>query len=319
MKVSVVVPCYNDEKSVEELCERVKHLFNSQLADYEYEIILADDHSKDHTESVIENLCKRDLHIKAVFNATNFGFDRNVFEALTYATGDCAFLVFGDLQDPPEMLIEFIHKWEQGYKCVLGQRTGSGEAHIKYRLRKFYYDLMGSISERQLLKMVNGFGLYDRMFLNVVNEILEVSPFLKAVIAEYGMDICLVEYQQNETMRGKSNFNLMKNYDFVMHGLTVSTKLLMRSATFLSLIVGAISVVFAIYVFIRKLLDWNSYPFGDASLLVGMFIIGAILLFFLGIMGEYVLNINERVSQKPRTIVSRTINISNIKQDKEDK
>ncbi len=240
MKVSIVVPCYNDENSIEELCNRISEVFLNKLKEYSYEIIIADDHSEDHTESVVETICSKDKHIKAVFNATNFGFDRNVFAALTYATGDCAFLIFGDLQDPPEMLIEFIQKWEQGYKCILGQRAGSGESHIKYKLRKIYYDLMGSMAEKQLLKMVNGFGLYDRMFLNVLAEIREVSPFLKAVIAEYGMEICLVKYQQNETRRGKSNFNLMRNYDFVMHGLTASTKVLMRSATFFSLAVGAI-------------------------------------------------------------------------------
>lgn len=309
MKISVVVPCYNDEKSVEELCTQLVDEFENQLSEFDYEIILADDHSKDQTESVIEKLCSQNRKIKAVFNATNFGFDRNVFSAMTYATGDCAFLIFGDLQDPPEMLTEFVNRWKQGYKCILGQRTGSNEDHVKYRMRKIYYDLMDSIAENQLAKMVNGFGLYDREFLNVLKDIHEVSPFFKSVIAEYGMNICLVPYQQNDSRRGKSNFNLLKNYDFVMHGLTASTKILMRSATFFSLLVGALSIIFAIYVFIRKLINWNSYPFGDASLLVGMFLIGAVLLFFLGIMGEYVLNINERVSQKPRTVVGKKINM----------
>lgn len=318
-KISVVIPCFNEERTIEEIYVRLLNIFERQLQGYDYEIIYVDDYSTDKTRDEIIRVCKKDLCVKAVFNAKNFGFHRNVFQSYQYATGDCVFMMFGDLQDPPEMLPAFITKWEEGYKCIVGQRETSKEGRIKYSLRRLYYKIINMLSDSSQIEMVDGFGLYDRAFVEVLKEIDDTAPFFKAVLNEYGMDMCVVKYQQEATKRGKSNFNFWKNYDFAMHGLTSSTKLLMRLATFVSVFVGIICLGYTVYVFIRKLLFWDTYPLGSASIMIGVFFLGSVQLFFIGILGEYILSIDERVCRKPRIIVEKKINFEEISEDAEKK
>lgn len=312
-KISVVIPCYNEELSVNQMYMRLQKIFETDLPNYEYEIIFVDDFSTDYTREHIEQLCKEDRKVKAVFNASNFGFHRNVFESFKYASGDVAFMIFGDLQDPPEMLPEFVKKWEEGYKCIVGQRATSNESKVMQMLRRLYYKAIRVLSDTEQIKLMNGFGLYDRMFLDAIKEIKEVSPYFKAVIAEFGIDVCVVPYNQFVSNRGKSNFNFLRNYDFAMHGLTSSTKMLMRIATFLGIMIGIVCAVFAVYVCINKLLHWDTYPLGTASVMVGVFFLGAVQLFFIGILGEYILSINERVNNRPRVIVGKMINFESEK------
>ena len=247
-KISVVIPCYNEENSVNELYERLQSVFINSLQKYTYEIIFVDDYSQDNTRNKIRNLCKIDEHVKAVFNAKNFGFHRNVFECFKYASGDCAFLIFGDLQDPPELLPDFVKMWEEGRKCIVGQRKKSQEGVIIQQCRKLYYFLINQLGEKKQIEFMNGFGLYDRCFINTIMEIEEVSPYFKAVISEYGMDMAVIQYEQSMGLRGKSNFNFWRNYDFAMHGLTTSTKLLMRISTFIGIFVAVICILFSIFV-----------------------------------------------------------------------
>lgn len=288
--------------------KRLTEIFGKELAGYDYEIIYVDDYSQDTTRDKVRELCARDRHVKAVFNARNFGFHRNVFQSYQYAEGDCVFMVFGDLQDPPELLPEFVKKWEEGYKCVIGQREKSSEGFIKYALRRMYYKFIDLFADSAQIELINGYGLYDRAFVEVMKEIDEVVPFFKAVVNEYGMDIYLLKYHQDAGKRGKSNFNFLKNYDFAMHGITSSTKLLMRLATFISVLVGILCMCYSIYVIIRKLFFWDTYPLGSASVMVGVFFLGSVQLFFVGILGEYILSINERVVHKPRVVVEERLN-----------
>lgn len=310
-KISIIVPCYNEKNSIQVVQNKFSRIFMEELKQYDYEIIYVDDCSTDNSRELIKNVCNDNKHCKAVFNARNFGFHRNVFESFKYADGDAVFMDFGDLQDPPEMLPEFVKKWEDGYKCIVGQRIDSDEHGFMKVMRIVYYDVIDKLSQSKQIRNMNGYGLYDRKFVDILASIEEVSPYFKAVINEYGIDVAIIQYKQTMGYRKKSNFNFLRNYDFAMHGITSSTKLLMRIATFIGAFVGIISLIMAAYVFIRKLIFWNSYPLGTASLLVGIFFIGSIQLFFIGVLGEYVLSINERVCKKPRVIIERTINMDN--------
>lgn len=307
-KISIIIPCYNEENSIAELYNRIYKVMHEQLSQYDYECIFVDDYSKDNTRIEIRKLCQKDEKVKAVFNAKNFGFHRNVFECFKYASGDCAFLIFGDLQDPPEVLPQFIQKWEEGYKCIVGQRNKSEEGFAMRQCRKLYYFIINQLGEKKQIPFMNGFGVYDRFFIDTIIQIEDISPFFKAVVSEYGMDLAVVEYNHCASKRGKSNFNFWRNYDFAMHGLTTSTKLLMRLCTFLGVFVAFLCMIFAVYVFIKKIIFWDSYPLGTASLTVGVFFLGAIQLFFIGVLGEYILNINEKATKKPRVVVEKKIN-----------
>lgn len=310
-KISICIPCYNEENSIEEMYMRLNNVMSMYLQNYDYEIIFVDDFSDDLTRDKIRTLCKQDLKVKGVLNSKNFGFHRNVFESFKYGTGDCTFLIFGDLQDPPEKLPEFVAEWEKGYKCVIGQKVKTEEGWIITRFRKLYYNMIDILGEKKQIQFMNGFGLYDRTFVEALNQIDEVAPYFKTVISEYGMRVKIVQYNHSISKRGKSNFNFLKNYDFAMHGLTSSTKLLMRLSTFMAIGIGIISIFFALYVFIRKLFFWDTFPIGFATIFIGIFFLGAVQLFFIGVLGEYILSINERVTKKPRVIVEEKINFEN--------
>ena len=309
--ISVVIPSYNEERSVQEMYDRLTTVFQNELPSYDYEIIFVDDFSTDGTRAEVRRLAAQDSQVKAVFNARNFGFHRNVFQALTYGSGDATFMLFGDLQDPPENLPEFVRAWESGHQVVIGQRRSSDEGFVMRGLRLLYYGVIRWFSDTTQFQRFTGYGLYDREFASVLAEIDDTQPFFKAIVAEYGLNVGVVAYDQGKSARGKSNFNFMRNYDFAMQGITSSTKLLMRLATFVAAIIALICLGFAVFVMVNKIVNWDTYPAGEASTTVGIFFLGAVQLFFIGVLGEYILSINSRVTHKPRVVVGEWVNFPN--------
>lgn len=307
-KISVTIPTYNDEVCVPVMYDRLTKVFTQQLQQYDYEIIFVDDCSPDNTQEEVRKLCAADKHVKGVFNARNFGYTRNVFAAMQYGTGDATFLLFSDLQDPPELLPQMVEKWEQGHKVVVGQKVKSAESKVKFFLRTIYYKVIFRLSDTKQIQHFNGFGLYDRMFIDIMRQIDDPYPYLKGLVSEFGMNIYVIQYEQAVSMRGKSGINFAKAYDSAMVGITSYTKFLIRIATFLGLILGVISFGLAIFVFVSKLLNWQMYPYGAAATLIGVFLIGAVQLFFLGILGEYVLSINTRTMRRPLVVVGERVN-----------
>lgn len=314
-KISVVIPCWSEEKSVRLMYDRLKTVFDNQLSNYDYEIIFVDDHSPDGTWKEIENICKLDKKVKGILNAKNFGFIRNVFFTLKQGTGDATFMLFGDLQDPPELLPDFVKKWEEGYKVVIGQKVKSEESKVLYFWRSVYYKFIGSLSSTKQIQHFNGYGLYDKNFIDTINNIDDPVPYLKGIVAEFSMNPYIIQYEQSESNRGRSGSNFFKNYDLAMLGITSYTKTLMRMATFIGGILGIISIIISIIVFINKLLNWSTYPMGTATIIVGMFFIGAIQLFFIGILGEYILSINTRVLKRPLVVVEKKLNFDDINEE----
>ncbi len=306
-KISVTVPCWSEEKSILQMYERLTKIFKNKLSKYDYEIIFVDDCSPDNTWIEIEKLCKKDKHVKGIKNARNFGFTRNVFASLLYGDGDATFMIFGDLQDSPELLEQMVAEWEQGYKVIVGQKKGSAESKFIYALRTLYYKLMKKLSDTAQIQHFNGFGLYDRKFIEVMRQIDDPSPFLKGIVSEFAMDLKIIPYEQAKSLRGKSGSNFLKTYDIAMLGITSYTKILMRVATFFSAILGFFSICLAIFVFISKLLNWKLYSYGTAAILIGIFFLGAIQLFFLGVLGEYILSINTRSMKRPLVVVGEKI------------
>lgn len=316
--ISVTIPCWSEEKSIRQMYDRLMKVFHEQLPQYDYEIIYVDDYSPDNTRDEIRKLCQEDHKVKAVFNARNFGFNRNVFATMQYGSGDATFMLFGDLQDPPEVLPRFVKEWEAGYKVIVGQKNKSDESRLMYSLRSVYYNLIGRLSDSKQIQHFNGFGLYDKVFIDVMRQIDDPNPYLKGLVSEFGMDIKIIQYEQAASNRGKSGFNFMKYYDVAMLGITSYTKILMRVATFLGAILGIFSVCLAVFILISKLLNWGAYPYGTAATLIGVFFIGAVQLFFMGILGEYVLSINTRSMKRPLVVVGEKINFDDSTKDEKE-
>lgn len=314
-KISVTIPCWSEEKSVRQMYERLTSVFREQLPAYDYDIIYVDDYSPDNTREEIRKLCAEDSHVKAVFNARNFGFSRNVFASLLYGDGDATFMLFGDLQDPPELLPQMVAEWESGKKVVIGQRTKGNESRLMYAMRSLYYKIMEKLSDSKQIEHFNGFGLYDRAFIEVMRNLDDPAPYLKGIVSELAMEQTIIPYEQAASNRGKSGSNFLKNYDLAMLGITSYTKILMRVATFLGAALGVFSCCLALFVLITKLLAWDLYSYGTATIIIGVFFIGAVQLFFMGILGEYILSINTRSMRRPLVVVGERLNFDEDKRN----
>lgn len=307
--ISIVVPTYNEEKNIMAVYERVCKLFAEQLVDYEMQLLFVDNASLDASRALIETLCEKDTRVQAIFNATNFGFSRSSFYGLSQAEGDCAVMLYADMQDPPEVIPEFVKKWEEGYQIVTGIKSRSKENKLMYAIRGLYYNLISKISEGEHIKQFDGFGLYDASFIKVLRKLKDPMPYLRGLVAELGCKRAEVEYVQEQRKAGKTSFNFMRYYDVAMLGLTTSTKAIMRMATFLGAIMAGLCVIVAVVTFIIKLVNWNYYDVGTAAIIIGIFLVGGIQIFFLGFLGEYILNINIRTMGHPVVVEEKRINM----------
>lgn len=307
--ITVVIPTYNEEQNIQAVYDRVNGIFQSELADYNMEILFIDNASADRSRSIIEELCGRDQRVQAIFNATNFGFSRSSYYGLSQAEGDCAVMLYADMQDPPEVIPQFVAKWEEGYKVVTGIKSQSRENPLMYAVRGIYYKILSKISETEHIKQFDGFGLYDASFVKLLRKMKDPLPYLRGLVAEYGCNRSEVQYTQEKRKAGKTSFNFARYYDVAMLGLTSSTKAIMRMATFLGLTMAGICFLIAFITIILKLVNWNYYDVGTAAIIVGIFFVGAVQIFFLGFLGEYILNINIRVMQHPIVVEERRINL----------
>lgn len=306
--ISIIVPTYNEEENIPLIYQRIVNLFRSQLCQYKYEILFIDNHSSDSSRRIIDELCKKDSDVTGIFNARNFGFNRSTFYGLTQGIGDCTILIFADMQDPPEIIVDFVHAWERGYKIVIGKKRTSKENKLMYLIRGVYYKLIKSITDIDHIEQFTGFGLYDRAFIKVLQKLDDPLPYLRGIVAELGYDRYEVLYDQEIRKHGKTSFNFLKLYDVAMLGITSYSKVVLRLATISGFIMSGISFLIGCITIIIKLLNWEQFQMGLAGMSVGLFFIGSVLLFFVGFQGEYILNINTRVMNRPLVVEERRIN-----------
>lgn len=308
--ITIVIPTYNEEENIPLVYQRVVALFQKQLATYQYEILFIDNYSIDRSRQEIFLLTQKDPQVKAIFNAKNFGFTRSTFYGLTQAEGDCAVLLFADMQDPPEVILDFVKSWEDGFKIVVGIKTQSKETPVMYLIRKCYYRIIKKISEIDHIEQFDGFGLYDASFLCVLRKLDDPLPYLRGIIAELGYQRKDVPYIQEKRKHGKTSFNFLRLYDQAMLGITSYSKIVMRMATLIGFFTAIASLIIALFTLFYKLANWDSFPVGTAAISIGVFFFGAVQLFFIGLLGEYVLSINSRVLHRPLVIEAQRINFS---------
>lgn len=307
--ITVVVPTYNEEGNIQAIYDRVLSVFETSLVGYGMQILFIDNDSQDGTRTLIRELAAKDERVQAIFNATNFGFSKSCFYGLSQAEGDCAVLMFADMQDPPEVIPEMVSKWEEGYKIVLGIKSKSRENKLMYLIRGIYYGILKKISETEHISQYDGFGLYDATFIEQLRKLHDPMPYLRGIVSEIGYRHAEVEYTQELRKAGKSTFSFMKYYDVAMLGITSSSKIVMRMAVFLGMGLGAVCMIVALITLILKLCNWQYFNAGTAAIIVGIFFIGAVQLFFLGFLGEYIVNINVRTMNHPIVVEEERINL----------
>ncbi|MCZ2127154.1 MAG: glycosyltransferase family 2 protein [Anaerolineales bacterium] len=303
-KISVVTPCYNEAENVDELYERIR----AALGEREYEHIFIDNASTDDTQAKIRSLAEKDSRVKAVFNTRNFGHIRSPYYALLQASGDAVITLASDLQDPPERIPEFIAQWENGYKVVIGVKTKSQESGIFYLLRTLYYRGLRSLSDVELIEHFTGFGLYDRQVVDLLRKFDDPYPYFRGLIADLGFPIARVEFEQPRRKRGISKNNFYTLYDMAMLGMTGYTKVPLRLAAMFGFFSAAVSFLIGLIYLLYKLIFWFNFTLGSAPIVIGLFFLGSVQLFFLGIVGEYIGAIYTQVMRRPLVIEKERIN-----------
>ncbi|MCI8269529.1 MAG: glycosyltransferase family 2 protein [Lachnospiraceae bacterium] len=308
--ISILIPCYNEEENVEPIAQAVIGILDRELPQYDYELVFIDNDSQDNTRPVLRRMCGQNPKIKAIFNARNFGQFNSPYHGLLQVTGDCVIAMVADFQDPVELIPQYVRAWEEGYKIVIGIKTSSKENPVMYWLRSCYYKMIRRLSDVEQIEHFTGSGLYDREFIEVLRKLDDPTPFLRGIVAELGYKRKEIPYEQPKRRAGKTHNNFYRLYDAAMLSVTSYTKAGLRLATFIGAISCAISLLVAFAYLIMKLVWWDRFPAGMAPMLLGMLFLGSVQIFFIGMIGEYVLSINQRVMKRPLVIEEERLNFT---------
>ena len=305
--ISVVTPCYNEEENVEEIYQQVKEVF-AQLEGYQYEHVFIDNASTDKTVEILKRMALQDNNIKVIVNARNFGHIRSPFYGMLQARGEAVVLIAADLQDPPALILDFVKQWEAGFKVVVGVKPATQEAFPMAAIRRAYYNFITKIADMRLIKNFTGFGLYDRSVVTVLRQIDDAYPYFRGLISEIGFPVAQIPFKQPTRTRGTTKNNFYTLYDMAILGITTHSKLPIRVATLGGFTFALLSFLAGMIFLILKLVLWNHFPVGIAPILIGMFFLASMQLFFIGILGEYVLSIHTQTLKRPLVVESERIN-----------
>jgi polyisoprenyl-phosphate glycosyltransferase len=305
--ISVMTPCFNEEGNVREMYEAVKAVF-AGLPQYRYEHIFIDNGSKDRTPIILREIAGQDKNVKVILNARNFGHVRSGYHALMQSYGDAVIAIACDFQDPPELIPEFLRRWEAGSRVVLGVKESAEESGIFYALRDRYYRTLARIADIELVRQFTGFGCYDQVVIESLRKIDDPYPYFRGLIAEIGFEPSLVPFRQPARKRGISSQNFYTLYDLAFLGIVNHSKVPLRLATMSGFALAIVSLLTALGYLAAKLLFWNSFSLGIAPILIGFFFLTSVQLFFIGIVGEYIGSIYTQVRHHPHVFEKDRIN-----------
>lgn len=304
--ISIVTPCYNEAENIDELHQRIAAVMAT--LPYDYEHICIDNASTDGTVRKIKDIAAQDNRVKLIVNARNFGHIKSPYYGILQSSGDACILIASDLQDPPEMIVEFIKKWEKGFKTVLAVKPESEESSMMFFLRKIYYRFITRISEVPLIQNATGAGLFDRDVVNILRDIHDPYPYFRGLLCEIGFSIVLVPFKQPRRQRGITKNNFYTLYDIAMLGITNHSKVPLRLMAMSGFLLSFLSLLVASIFFVAKLVYWNSFQLGSAPMLIGIFFFGAIQAFFIGVLGEYIGAIHTQVRNMPLVVEIERVN-----------
>ena len=306
-KLSIVSGCYNEVGNVEELVDRAAKIMED-LPLYDYEQIVIDNASTDGTQEILRKLASKNPRLKVILNARNFGHVRSPYHGMLQASGDAVIYLASDLQEPPELIPDFIKQWEQGAKAVVGIKSSSSESAIFFAVRRLYYELVEKLADTRTIQNFTGFGLYDRTIIDYCKSLGDPYPYFRGLIAEIGLPVEKIAYHQPLRKRGFTKNNFYTLYDMAMLGITNFSKVPLRLATMLGFLTAALSLLVAVGYLIYKFLFWQNFAIGTAPMVIGLFFFASVQLFFIGILGEYIGAIHTQVLRRPLVVEKERIN-----------
>lgn len=309
-KISILIPCYNETENVIPMYQAIRKLFREKLTNYEFELIYIDNCSIDGTKDKLRKICAEDDCVKAIFNMRNFGQNNSPYYGLLQTGGDCSISMSCDFQDPVELIPSFVEKWESGAKVVCAIKKTSKENKVMFYLRSLYYKLFKSMSEINMIEHFTGFGLYDRSIVEILRKIDDSNPFFRGLIAEYGMKFDFVEFEQPKRKYGKTHNNFSTLYSIAMRSFTNYTDMGIRMMTLASGIGSLACILLALIIFVLKVLDVLPYIGGIVPIVLLICLLGFMQLTFLGIIGEYLINLKKKIEHRPLVIEEERINFN---------
>ena len=309
--ITIVTACYNEELNIVEIYQQVRDVFIKHLGYYQYEHIFIDNASNDNTVSILREIAGKDKNVKIIVNSRNYGHIRSPYHGLIQAKGDAVISIVADLQDPPEMIVDFVKKWEEGYQVVVAIKKQSCENQLMFGIRTLYYKVLKYLSDVNILENFTGFGLYDKKIIEILRNIPDPYPFFRGIIAELGFKVVTVPYTQPRRERGITKNNFFTLYDMGILGIINNSKVPLRLATLIGFLMAFISFLAGFGFLVGKLLFWNTFQAGIAPLLISNYFLFGVLLFFIGILGEYVGAIYTQVLARPRVFEAERINFDN--------
>ena len=309
-KISISSPCFNEEDNVEICYQTIKELFEGPLKGYEREHVFVDNASTDKTVEILKRIAADDPAVKIVINARNFGVFRSAFNGLKYTTGDAVIVLLPvDLQDPPELIPEFVTLWEQGYEVVAGARTDRNEGFWMTRARSLFYRIVNRLSDFEISPNVGEFQLLDRKVMNALLMHEDQYPYIRGIISSLGFKRIIVPYAWKVRERGQSKHNLPMLLDQAMNGIFSFTRAPMRACTISGAVIAAFSIAFSIFSVIAYLIAPDAAPRGVTTIIASLFFLSGVQLLFIGILGEYVTSIHNQVRGGPMVIERERVNI----------
>ena len=311
--MGLVLPCYNEEGNVDELYERLVKVLG-ELRDYTFEMLFIDNASTDGTVARVKALVERDPRVKLIVNARNFGHIRSPFHGMMESAGDCVIVMCTDLQDPPELIPQFLDQWHRGASMVLGKKRSSQESPTFFAVRGLYYKIARALAEVPLLEHVTGFGLYDRRVIEIMRGFADPYPYGRGMIAEIGLPYVTIPYDQPLRTRGITKNNFYTLFDLALLGITSHSKAPLRMATLLGFVLSGLSLAVAIGFLALKLAFWYSLPAGYAPAVIGIFFLGSVQIFLIGLLGEYVGAALTQVRQRPLVVERERIAATHVRE-----
>lgn len=315
-KISLFTPCYNEKDNIMPLYEKVTEIMKT-IPEYDYEYVIIDNCSEDGTDEILRKIAKNDKRVKVIFNIKNFGPSRSGSYGFFQTSGDCSICFAADFQDPPELIPEYIKKWEAGNKVVWGKKISSDEKASMFRVRKLYYKLIKKLSDNEQYENVTGFGLYDKEVMGYLRKYSGPTPNFRNMISEFGYKVEFIEYHQPVRRAGKSSYTFFKYLNVAINDVVNTSKVPLRLGTYIGAIIAFFSLLVAIFNIILKLMYWDSYNAGMASLTAGIFFFSAVQIMFIGIVGEYVGEILNRMNKHPMVVEKERLNFEVDNENKE--
>jgi len=305
--ISLSIPCYNEEENIDELYRRICETVD-KVTQYQFEFVFIDNASEDQTVKKLTFLASKDPRVKIIINTRNFGHIRSPYWGMMQTRGSATIALASDLQDPPELIPQFLVQWELGWKVVLAVKPRSKTNFFVHGLRRLYYQVLDGIANIELVKDATGFGLYDKKVLDEVRKIYDPYPYLRGLICELGFPIKTIPFLQPRRERGLSKNNFYTLFDIAMLGIVSHSLVPIRLASICGIVIGFLSLLVAIFYTMMKLLNWYSFPVGMAPIVIGIFLLFSLLFIFIGVLGEYIGSIHSYVKNRPIVVERERIN-----------